>query len=456
MFVSELTADQRQAALARRVARVQPLPPEVCQWLIGGTPIQLHERLSLVSAVTDRIAQANPFPHPYLTIGALAVSIPLYESGRDGLRSEMVEDCLDRLCFFLSMTHLGFILDEDWSEILEHSIQEHWEPEYVATEFLQINPSTWSRELAYASSEHPTRKDYLNDVACFESRESLWARNFRLAHQLLTCQESPDLEKICKEYGIDQNNPIWGLIQVAKTASKSDYRITVETDRPGFIKPRVASIESSLESPSEESLDADNSSLTLSGSKGAREQFHPLVEDFFESLEDNSLHETLEGELTRARNEGRALSLIVIDSLMPNSPAASRAKKKNAFSGHSFEIWMSSICQELTDAGYEKGSGRIFSMGTGELIIVQQGGDRVKMMPWLRTVLENCEHPNSGQESIKDNAADQKNSGLVAGLASVERPNKSFRSEALVQAAKRCLEAARRQGANSIKSIDVY
>jgi hypothetical protein len=95
-------------------------------------------------------------------------------------------------------------------------------------------------------------------------------------------------------------------------------------------------------------------------------------------------------------------------------------------------------------------------MGTGELIIVQLGGDRVKMMPWLRTVLENCEHPNSGQESIKDNAADQKNSGLVAGLASVERPNKSFRSEALVQAAKRCLEAARRQGANSIKSIDVY
>lgn len=456
MFVSELTADQRQAALARRVARVQPLPPEVCQWLIGGTPIQLHERLSLVSTVTDRIAQANPFPHPYLTIGALAVSIPLYESGRDGLRSEMVEDCLDRLCFFLSMTHLGFTLDEDWSEILEHSIKEHWEPEYVATEFLQINPSTWARELAYASSEHPTRKDYLNDVACFESRESLWTRYFRLAHQLLTCHELPDLEKISKENGIDQSNPIWGLIQVAKTASKSDYRLTLETDRLGFIKPRDASIVLPSDLLSAESLDSDDSSLDLTRSKEMREQFHPLVEDFFESLEDSSLNETLEGELTRARNEGRALSLIVIDSLTPHSQEASRTKKKNALSGHSFEVWMSSLCQELTDAGYEKGSGRIFSMGTGELIIVQLCGDRVKMMPWLRTVMENCELPHSGQESVKDSVADQKNSGLVAGLASVERPNKSFRSEALVQAAKRCLEAARRQGANSIKSIDVY
>lgn len=456
MFVSELTVDQRQAALARRVARVQPLPAEVCQWLIGGTPIQLHERLSLVSIVTDRIAQANPFPHPYLTIGALAVSIPLYESGRDGLRSEMAEDCLDRLCFFLSMTHLGFILDEDWSEILEHSIEEHWEPEYVATEFLQINPSTWSRELAYASSEHPTRKDYLNDVSCFESRESLWARNFRLAHQLLTCQETPDLEKICKEYGIDQNNPIWGLIQVAKIASKSDYRITLETAKPGFIKPRAVSIGLSLNADAVESFDGDESSLDEPGAKGTREQFHPLVEDFFESLEDNSLNETLEGELTRARNEGRALSLIVIDSLTPHSPETGSSRKKNSQSKHSFEVWMSSLCGELTDAGYEKSSGRIFSMRTGELIIVQLGGDRVKMMPWLRTVMENCEHSSTVQESVKDNAVDQKNLGLVAGLASVERPNKSFRSEALVQAAKRCLEAARRQGANSIKSIDVY
>lgn len=456
MFVSELTADQRQAALARRVARVQPLPPEVCQWLIGGTPVQLHERLSLVSTVTDRIAQANPFPHPYLTIGALAVSIPLYESGRDSLRSEMVEDCLDRLCFFLSMTHLGFILDEDWSEILEHSIKEHWEPEYVATEFLQINPSTWSRELAYASSEHPARKDYLNDVACFESRESLWARNFRLAHQLLMCQEMRDLEKVCKEYGIDQNNPIWGLIQVAKTASKSDYRITVETDTPGFIKPRSVSKGSNLEVMSEESSDADESVSTAISAKESRELFHPLVEDFFESLEDQSLSKTLEGELTRARNEGRALSLIVIDSLTPHNSELDRSKKKSSLSAHSFEVWMSSLCQELTDAGYEKSSGRIFSMGSGELIIVQLGGDRVKMMPWLRAVLENCEHPKSGKEAAKDGNADPKNTGLVAGLASVERPNKSFRSEALVQAAKRCLEAARRQGANSIKSIDVY
>jgi hypothetical protein len=77
-------------------------------------------------------------------------------------------------------------------------------------------------------------------------------------------------------------------------------------------------------------------------------------------------------------------------------------------------------------------------------------------MPMIRLILDQTATLFANEVVSVDGELEAVPNGLVAGLASVGRANKSFRSLTLLQASLRCLEAAKRQGAGAIKSIEVF
>ena len=94
---------------------------------------------------------------------------------------------------------------------------------------------------------------------------------------------------------------------------------------------------------------------------------------------------------------------------------------------------------------------RGFLSDEGELTLVFQDIDRSELTQWIRDAFSKFNEVNP-DSTLATPAAQP----LVAGVAMVNAPSRSFKIDQLIQAAWRCLDGASTQGAGTVKTIEVY
>jgi hypothetical protein len=87
----------------------------------------------------------------------------------------------------------------------------------------------------------------------------------------------------------------------------------------------------------------------------------------------------------------------------------------------------------------------------GELALIFYDVDRSDISHWLRESFSQLRSGNSNS-TIHSEASEL----LIAGVAMVSAPSRSFQLEQLIDAAWRCRDGAAIQGANAVKTIEVY
>ena len=103
------------------------------------------------------------------------------------------------------------------------------------------------------------------------------------------------------------------------------------------------------------------------------------------------------------------------------------------------------------DTHGEASNVRGFVSDDGELSLVFQDVEKAELAQWIR---ESFAKFNNG--SADSTLATTVAQPLVAGVAMVNAPSRSFKIDQLIQAAWRCLEGASTQGAGAVKTIEVY
>ena len=195
--------------------------------------------------------------------------------------------------------------------------------------------------------------------------------------------------------------------------------------------------------PSDEQNEAEHAASNYQSNQQSKQQ-SKLVNDhrFIEirSSRDPQLSSNLDHLLQQIRNEQGTLSLIVVKKLGANVSPASIASQN----------WQSSFI-EYMDMHGEATNVRGFLSDEGELTLVFQDIDRAELSQWIREsfALFNAINPDS---TLATPVAQP----LVAGVAMVSAPSKSFKIDQLIQAACRCLDGATTQGAGTVKTIEVY
>ena len=188
----------------------------------------------------------------------------------------------------------------------------------------------------------------------------------------------------------------------------------------------------------EQNTAARSSATTQSNQQSNIANDHRFIE--IRSSRDPQLSSNLDHLLQQIRNEQGTLSLIVVKKLGANVSPASIA----------LQNWQSTFI-EYMDMHGEATNVRGFLSDEGELTLVFQDIDRAELTQWIREsfALFNAINPDS---TLATPVAQP----LVAGVAMVSAPSKSFKIDQLIQAAWRCLDCASTQGAGTVKTIEVY
>jgi hypothetical protein len=159
------------------------------------------------------------------------------------------------------------------------------------------------------------------------------------------------------------------------------------------------------------------------------------------SVKDPQLSGNLDALLRDARNEQGLLSLIVVKKLGMPSDASQAALLQN---------WQSDFIA-LIDSNAEASNVRGFVSDEGELTLVYHDIERSALARWIREAFAKLGTLKAAN-SLSANAPVP----LVAGIASVNAPSRSFTIDQLIQSAWRCLDGASTQGAGAVKTIEVY
>ncbi len=197
-------------------------------------------------------------------------------------------------------------------------------------------------------------------------------------------------------------------------------------------------VEKSVAPLVERSLNLHDSATTKSNQKSKLTNDHRFVE--IRSSRDPQLSSNLDQMLQQIRNEQGTLSLIVVKKLGANVSASTIA----------LQNWQSSFIEYMDTHG-EATNVRGFLSDDGELTLVFQDVDRAELTQWIRESFAKFNDAND--DSTLATAAAQP---LVAGVAMVSAPSRSFKIDQLIQAALRCLDGASTQGAGAVKTIEVY
>lgn len=165
---------------------------------------------------------------------------------------------------------------------------------------------------------------------------------------------------------------------------------------------------------------------------------HRFVE--IRSGRDPQLSSNLDQILQHCKNEQGTMALIV----------AKRLANERENHAQGFENWQSRFI-ELMDAHGESTNVRGFISGDGELSLVFQDVDRAELGQWIRDSFAKINLANEDSSVATAVALP-----LVAGVAMVNAPSRSFKIDQLIHAAWRCLDGASKQGAGAVKTIEVY
>ena len=164
---------------------------------------------------------------------------------------------------------------------------------------------------------------------------------------------------------------------------------------------------------------------------------HRFVE--IRSSRDPQLSSNLEQMLEHCRSEQGTMALVVAKRIAQDSASAQH-----------FQNWQS-LFIEYMDAHGESTNVRGFISGDGELSLVFQDVDRAELGQWIRDSFAKIN--NAKEDST---LATTVTLPLVAGVAMVSAPSRSFKIDELIQSAWRCLDGASKQGAGAVKTIEVY
>ncbi|MCU0720065.1 MAG: hypothetical protein MUC83_10210 [Pirellula sp.] len=154
------------------------------------------------------------------------------------------------------------------------------------------------------------------------------------------------------------------------------------------------------------------------------------------SSSDPQLKKVLDQLLQRSREDQAMLTIAVVSRL-----GADQEKSDNWFSPMIDQIIEESETEDL------KG----FVTDAGELALMFYDVDKSDVAYWLRESFSKLRSGNSSS-SIHTEASEQ----LIAGVAMVNAPSRSFQLDQLIEAAWRCRDGAAIQGANAVKTIEVY
>lgn len=158
---------------------------------------------------------------------------------------------------------------------------------------------------------------------------------------------------------------------------------------------------------------------------------------------DPRLAEQLEETLQQCRLQARCLGLVVV---RPRSLAGESKAHPNAH-GADLAAWQAELLTQLEGHASETLRHAFTSTG-GELALVFVDLDRSGLTQRIRPLVQAADAPAGVSHSVEG--------GLIAGLACVEAPTKSFRLTQLMETAWRCLAAADKQGPGAVKGLEVY
>jgi hypothetical protein len=158
------------------------------------------------------------------------------------------------------------------------------------------------------------------------------------------------------------------------------------------------------------------------------------------SINDPELSSNLDKMLTQARNHQAELTLLVVKCL----------ETKQQHTVASMQNWQSKFMQHI-DEFAPSANARGFISDDGDLSLVYEDAERSEVAHWIREVFSKLKEVKLEAQLAVTSAIP-----LVAGVASVIAPSRSFKIEHLIQSALRCLDGASKQGAGAVKTIEVY
>jgi hypothetical protein len=156
------------------------------------------------------------------------------------------------------------------------------------------------------------------------------------------------------------------------------------------------------------------------------------------SARDPQLKSSLDHLLQQCRHESGTLSLIVVKKLASGADSTS------------LQNWQATFIRYMDTHG-EASNVRGFVSDEGELSLVFQDVEKTELAQWIRDSFAKFNSSNTNS-TLATSVAQP----LVAGVATVNAPSRSFKIDQLIQAAWRCLEGASTQGAGAVKTIEVY
>ncbi len=229
----------------------------------------------------------------------------------------------------------------------------------------------------------------------------------------------------------------------------SDHWLTVSKTLAGK-SSATAALAGAADSDSEDSVVAITSSIKAAKAEPSSTKTLPAKENqkchigndnrFVEirSARDPQLKSNLDHLLQQCRNESGTLSLIVVKKLAMGADSTS------------LQNWQATFIKYMDTHG-EASNVRGFVSDEGELSLVFQDVEKTELAQWIRDSFAKFNNTNANAT-----LATSVTQPLVAGVATVNAPSRSFKIDQLIQAAWRCLEGASTQGAGAVKTIEVY
>jgi len=161
------------------------------------------------------------------------------------------------------------------------------------------------------------------------------------------------------------------------------------------------------------------------------------------TAQDPLLGNNLDQMLQQCRRDQGTLTIVVIRMLGDRSAEQPSVP--------SMRWWQSHFIDQMNQLN-ESECPRGFVTEAGDLALVYQDVDRTELAQEVRDVFSEM---NASMAEAMSLAADRP-APLIAGIASVNAPSRSFRIDQLIDSAWRCLEGATVQGPGSVKSIEVF
>jgi hypothetical protein len=168
---------------------------------------------------------------------------------------------------------------------------------------------------------------------------------------------------------------------------------------------------------------------------------HRVVE--IRSSSDPNLVKALEHQLDECRSNQGSLALLVVRQIHRD---AAKHRPKGCL-----ELWQQSLVNHIRD-NTEAGDIRGFMSPEDDLAMLVEDMDRPEVTAVVREALQKA----SIAHQVFNELAAESTIPLIAGIAFVASPARSFHLKQLIDAAWKCLDAAGNQGAGSVKSIECY